>query len=228
MNETNLISGSAGGSPAASGSVGILPADAPGSAGVSPAASGDAGVPPADAPANATNAIVSVPTAPADGTPPPVPGTSRLASTTLTLAAVAAVLVILSRLFRKNSRGLDASDRDELLSDILGVVAKDAPADSPLRDELAAVLAGTRAPSSPAVLAVLRIEEGYEKRPDGRYTRRISILRRKPDGGESLAKVESTVAWEYVPDAFRGEMIRTRQDKAVRLVYDALKKGVAP
>lgn len=142
-------------------------------------------------------------------------------------AAVAAAAVVLRKL-GKTMTSAEKLDKDELVDDVLEAVAKDEPGRDALRAELAAAIAGTAKPVSSALAAILRIEESYEKLPSGKYRRRISVLRRK-EGSTSgiLAKIESEVGWEYVPDAVRGEFIRTRQDKVARLVYDAGKAGKA-
>lgn len=142
-------------------------------------------------------------------------------------AAVVAATAATVAKFVKSAPSAERLDKDELLDDILAVVAKDEPNRDALRTELAAVMTGTAKPASPALAALLRIEESYEKLPTGKYRRRVSILRSKggsPSG--MLSKVESEVSWEYVPEAVRGEFIRTRQGKVVRLIYEA-EKGEA-
>ena len=114
-----------------------------------------------------------------------------------------------------------------IVDDILAAISPDASADDPIRAELAAMLSGATRPSDPRLADILRVEESFEKRPGRNYLRRVSILRRKEGTTGSLAKVESELGWEYVPDAVRGEFIRTRQDRIVRLVYDAGKAGKA-
>jgi len=139
--------------------------------------------------------------------------------------AVAAAAVVLRKLV-KSTPSAEKLDKDELVDDVLEAVAKNAPGREALRAELAAAIAGTAKPASPALAAILRIEESYEKLSSGKYRRRVSVLRSKegsPAG--TLSKIESEVGWEYVPDAVRGEFIRTRQDKVARLVYDAGKAG---
>lgn len=140
------------------------------------------------------------------------------------VAVVIAVAAVMARKYIKAQPSAEKHDKDELLNDVLAAVAKDEPNRDALRAELAAAIAGTAKPTSPALLSVLRIEESFEKLPSNKYRRRVSILRSKegsPSG--TLSKVESEVSWEYIPDAVRGEFIRTRQGKVARLVYVAEK-----
>lgn len=171
----------------------------------------------------ATNELAAATAAVGDSSSPGFPWTGAGIAT----AAIAAAAVVLRKIV-KSSPSAEKLDKDELVDDVLEAVAKDAPGRDALRAELAAAIAGTAKPASPALAAILRIEESYEKLPSGKYRRRVSVLRRK-EGSPSgiLAKIESEVGWEYVPDAVRGEFIRTRQDKVARLVYDVGKAGKA-
>ena len=171
----------------------------------------------------ATNELAAATAAVGDLSSPGFPWTGAGIAT----AAIAAAAVVLRKIV-KSSPSAEKLDKDELVDDVLESVAKDEPGRDALRAELAAAIAGTAKPASPALAAILRIEESYEKLPSGKYRRRVSVLRRK-EGSTSgiLAKIESEVGWEYVPDAVRGEFIRTRQDKVARLVYDAGKAGKA-
>ena len=47
------------------------------------------------------------------------------------------------------------------------------------------------------------------------------MLRRKERAQAALTKIESELGWEYIPEAIRERFIQTREDKVVRLVYDA-------
>ena len=142
----------------------------------------------------------------------------------ITAVAVVAAVVVVRHI--KAAPSAEKLDKDEILDDILAAVAKNEPNCDALRTELAAGIAGTAKLTSPVLAAILRIEESYEKLPSGKYRRRVSILRRK-DGSSTgvLTKVESEISWEYVPEAVRGESIRTRQDKIARLIYEASEGG---
>lgn len=141
------------------------------------------------------------------------------------VAAVIAVVAVAVRKSVKAQPSAEKLDKDELLNDVLAVIAKDEPNRDALRAELAAAIAGTAKPTFPALVSVLRVEESYEKLPSNKYRRRVSILRSKEESPSgTLSKVESEVSWEYIPDAVRGEFIRTRQDKIARLVYVAEKE----
>ena len=114
------------------------------------------------------------------------------------------------------SRGVDA---------VLDAVAKDAPDRAALRQELADVVANGGTLCTGPLAAIQRIEDGYEKKSAGRYLRRISVLRHKEGTTGSLVKIECELAWEYIPEAVREQFIKTRQEKVVRLVYDAKGSG---
>lgn len=143
-------------------------------------------------------------------------------------AAVVGAVAASVRAVRKDSKEFAKSAKDELLDDVLNAVAKDAPDREALRSELSAAVDGAGTLRSAPLASILRIEESYEKNTSGKYLRRVSVLRRKADdSGGSLAKVESEVSWEYVPDAIRARFIESREDKVVRRVYDAGKDGKA-
>ena len=108
-----------------------------------------------------------------------------------------------------------------IADDVLAAVAPDAPDRANLRAALLTAISGGEAPSDPRLSAILRIDESFEKRPGLKYLRRVSVLRHKDGSSGSLAKVESEIGWEYIPDAVRGEFIRTRGDKVARRIYDA-------
>lgn len=116
---------------------------------------------------------------------------------------------------------IPSREQRKIAADVLAAVAPDARNSEALLAELAAVLAGSGKLSDPSLASILRIEESFEKTAESKYLRRVSVLRRKDGTTGTLAKVESEIGWEYVPDAVRGEFIRTRQDKVARLVYDA-------
>ena len=168
---------------------------------------------------------------------PPVPATaggdsrgSRVGSfpviSVVALAAVGIAAIVIRKL-RTGAKTFDRAVRDALLEDVLDVVAKGAPNRAELRAELAAAIAGTGSLRAESLVPILRIEEAYEKRQSGKYLRRVSILRRKDGTTGVLAKVESEVGWEYVPDAVRAKFIETREEKVVRLVYAAERKADA-
>ena len=146
---------------------------------------------------------------------------------TWTIPAVAIAVVGLGVLavkkLKASSTAFEKSVKDELVDDVLNAVAKDAPDRDALRAELAAVAAGVGRLQSGPLGAILRIEESYEKLSSGRYLRRVSILRHKEGttGSGSLTKIESERSWEYIPADIRDRFVETRENKVVRLVYDA-------
>ena len=145
----------------------------------------------------------------------------------VTALAVVVVAVFVIRKLRAGAKSFEQSVNDALLDDVLDVVAKGVSNRAELRVELAAAIAGTGSLRAESLVPILRIEEAYEKRQSGKYLRRVSILRRKDGTTGVLAKVESEVGWEYVPDAVRAKFIETREDKVVRLVYAAERNAEA-
>ncbi len=141
------------------------------------------------------------------------------------LVAVAAA-VWLGKKLKANTAAFEKSAEDDLVDSILDVVAKEAPDRTALRQELADVVANGGTLDSGPLAAILRIEDGYEKKSPGRYLRRISVLRRKEGTTGSLSKIECELGWEYIPEAVREQFIKTRQAKVVRLVYDAKGEGI--
>ena len=137
-------------------------------------------------------------------------------------AAVVAVAAVAVAKIIKAAPSAEKLDEDELLNDVIAAVAKDEPNHDTLRTELDAAISGTAKLTSPALAAILRIEESYEKISSGKYRRRVSILRSKEGSSTGiLSKVESDVSWEFLPDAVREEFVRTRQSKVARLIYEA-------
>ena len=172
----------------------------------------------------ATNATVAV------APPPPERPESAGSSWTLPVLVVVIVGAVLAALRKKPSSPAhvdgpvpprSSDPRGTIEDDVLAAVAPNAPNRGALRSELAAALAGSGKLSAPSLAPILRIEESFEKTKGSKYLRRVSILRRKDGTTGTLSKVESEIGWEYVPDAVRGEFIRTRGEKIVRLVYDA-------
>lgn len=132
---------------------------------------------------------------------------------------VVAVLVLVRLWMKKEARNFAKESENKVLDDILAGIGQSGK-DS-LREELSAMLAGTASPSNPLLASILRIEESFEKQSNGQYLRRISILRRKEGSSGTLTKIESEVGWEYLPDAVRGEFIRSRRDRVVRKIYES-------
>ena len=145
----------------------------------------------------------------------------------VTALAVVVIAVFVVRKLRAGAKSFERDANDALLDDVLDVVAKGVSNRAELRAELAAAIAGTGSLRAESLAPILRIEETYEKRQSGSYLRRVSILRRKDGTTGVLAKVESEVGWEYVPDAMRAKFIETREDKVVRLVYAAERNAEA-
>jgi len=145
----------------------------------------------------------------------------------VTALAVVVIAVFVVRKLRAGAKSFERDANDALLDDVLAVVAKGVSNRAELRAELAAAIAGTGSLRAESLAPILRIEETYEKRQSGSYLRRVSILRRKDGTTGVLAKVESEVGWEYVPDAMRAKFIETREDKVVRLVYAAERNAEA-
>lgn len=140
-----------------------------------------------------------------DGAPPTEPRSGEMSSSS------------------ESGLNIPSAEAGMIADDVLAAVAPDAPDRAVLRAALLTMIAGGAAPSDPRLSAILRIDESFEKRPGLKYLRRVSILRRKDGTSGSLAKVESEIGWEYVPDAVRGEFIRTRGDKVARRIFDAEK-----
>ena len=132
---------------------------------------------------------------------------------------VVAVLVAVRLWMKKEARNFAKESENKVLDDILAGIGQSGK-DS-LREELSAMLAGTASPSNPLLASILRIEESFEKQSNGQYLRRISILRQKEGSSGTLTKIESEVGWEYLPDAVRGEFIRSRRDRVVRKIYES-------
>ena len=126
-----------------------------------------------------------------------------------------------ARKLRTSAKSFERNIRETLLDDILDAVAKDVTNRAELRVELSDAIDGIGVLRTEPLASILRIEESYAKKGTGEYLRRVSILRRKNGTTGSLAKVESKVGWEYIPNAVRGKFIETREDKVVRLIYDA-------
>lgn len=144
----------------------------------------------------------------------------------LGITAFIAVAAVAVARFIKAMPSAEKLDEDELLNDVIAAVAKNEPNHDTIRVELAAAISGTAKLTSPVLAAILRIEESYEKLPSGKYRRRVSILRSKEGSSAGiLSKVESEVSWEYLPEAVREELIRTRQNKVARLIYESEKKA---
>ena len=159
------------------------------------------------------------PPAPVQETPAGTLGGSWTTPAIAILGVGLAVFTI--RKFKANAKAFERSTTDALLEDVLDAVAKNAPNRSALRAELAAAVEGAGTLRTEPLSSILRIEESYEKKPSGKYLRRVSVLRRKDESAGSLVKVESEVGWEYVPDSFREKFIETRDNKVVRRIYDA-------
>ena len=142
--------------------------------------------------------------------------------TTPALAILGVGLAIVAvRKLKSSAKAFEKDVKEMLLEDILDAVAKNAPNRNALRTELAAAVDGNGSLRTNPLSSILRIEESYEKKPSGKYLRRVSVLRRKDESAGSLVKVESEVGWEYVPDSFREKFIETRENKVVRRIYDA-------
>ena len=165
-----------------------------------------------------TNAPPSLPPA------APTPGGMNWTWPVVALVAVAAV-AWLGKKLKANTAAFEKSVEDGLVDSVLDAVAKDAPDRAALRQELAAVVANGGKLRTGPLAAIQRIEDGYEKKSAGRYLRRISVLRHKEGTTGSLVKIECELAWEYIPEAVREQFIKTRQEKVVRLVYDAKGSG---
>ncbi len=131
------------------------------------------------------------------------------------------------RKLKTSAKSFERTIRETLLDDILDAVAKDATNRAELRVELADAIDGIGVLRTEPLASILRIEESYTKKGIDEYLRRVSILRRKNGTTGSLAKVENEVGWEYIPNAVRGKFIETREDKVVRLIYDAEGKAKA-
>lgn len=141
----------------------------------------------------------------------------------LTLVAVATILVV-RRWLKKTAATFEADTQDKLHEDILDALAPKEADRNSLREELAAMISSGTQSTNPVLSSVLRIEESFEKLHGNKYLRRVSILRRKDDTSGSLVKIESEISWEYLPEAVRGEFIRTRGGKVVRRIFDAEKE----
>lgn len=170
-------------------------------------------------PVAVTNPPPSLPPAPLS------PGGTNWTWPIVTLVAVAAV-AWLGKKLKANTSAFEKSVEAELVDSVLDAVAKDASDCAALRQELADVVANGGTLRTGPLTAILRIEDGYEKKSTGRYLRRISVLRHKEGTTGSLVKIECELDWEYIPEAVREQFIKTRQEKVVRLVYDA--KGSRP
>ncbi len=131
------------------------------------------------------------------------------------------------RKLKTSAKSFERTIRETLLDDILDAVAKDATNRAELRVELADAIDGIGVLRTEPLASILRIEESYTKKGIDEYLRRVSILRRKNGTTGSLAKVANEVGWEYIPNAVRGKFIETREDKVVRLIYDAEGKAKA-
>ena len=173
--------------------------------------------------ASSTNVVVQT------TTPEPVKPVSPRQPVDWTWPSVAIVAVVallwIAKKLKASTATFEKSVEDELVDSVLDVVAKDAPDRAALRQELADAVANGGALRSGPLAAILRIEDGYEKKSPGRYLRRISVLRRKDASNASLAKIECELGWEYIPEGVREQFIKTRQKKVVRLVYDAKESG---
>lgn len=154
------------------------------------------------------------------------PSTSSTGSS-WTMPAIAIAVIGLGLLAVKklnaSSVAFEMSAKEELVDDVLDAVAKDFPDRATLREELAAAVAGSGSLRTDSLRSILRIEESYEKLPSGKYLRRVSVLRKKEGttGTSSLTKIENERGWEYVPADIRDRFIETRENKVVRLIYDA-------
>jgi hypothetical protein len=152
-----------------------------------------------------------------------VPEHSRFGGWTWPAIGIVAVVFVLwcVKKLKKANATFEQSLENELVDSVLDVVAKDAPGHASLRRELANVVEGGGELKSGPLSNILRIEESYEKLPTGRYLHRISVLRMKTGTTAGLTKIDSEVGWESIPDAIRACLIQTRENKVVRLVYDA-------
>lgn len=126
---------------------------------------------------------------------------------------------------RAQEEGGKILEAEDCARDIVAAIGGDASDQEALCRELCDAMRGECELETGLLASILRIEESYEKRPHGKYLRRISVLRRKDDSTGSLVKVESVIGWEYVPDAVREEFIRTRRDKVARRIYDRKDAG---
>ena len=171
-------------------------------------------------PGNGTNVVLVV-AQPAS----PAPAHSRFGSWTWPTIGIAAVLFVVwgVKKLKKANASFEQSLENELVDSVLDAVAKDAPGHASLRRELADVVEGGGALKSGPLSDILRIEESYEKLDSGRYLRRISVLRMKTGTTAGLTKIDTEVGWESIPDGIRACFIQTRENKVVRLVYDAAK-----
>jgi len=192
-------------------------------------------IPPATLETNALDSMVEAPNAIEEVAPPLSSGGGKESSPDDSLFGhgtwlVMALLVVggvvwIVRKLKASTAAFEKSVEDELVDSVLDVVAKDAPDRAAFRQELADVVANGGTLRSGPLAAILRIEDGYEKKSPGRYLRRISLLWRKEGTTGSLTKIECELGWEYIPTAVREEFIKTRQEKVVRLVYDAKESG---
>lgn len=155
------------------------------------------------------------------GGAPEVSGGGGAFTWLVVIGAAVAGLAWLGKKFKASTIAFEKSAEDGLIDGILGVVAKDAPNRDALRAELAEAVSGGGALRSGPLADVLRIEVSYEKRTTGRYGRCIAVMRRKTDSTAALTRIEDELGWEYIPAAIREQFIKTRENKVVRLVYDA-------
>lgn len=176
----------------------------------------------ADSTANETNSLAAT-IAPSNtpDSPPPPSGVSW--TMPVAVIAVIGLSLLAAKKLKANSAAFEKSAKEELLDDVLNAVAKDAPDRAALREELAAAVSGSGSLRTDSLRSILRIEESYEKLPSGKYLRRVSVLRKKEGttGTGSLTKIENERGWEYVPAEIRDRFIETRENKVVRLIYDA-------
>ncbi len=158
---------------------------------------------------------------------PPAASPSGGTGWTWPIVALAAVTALawLGKKLKANTAAFEKSVEDELVESVLDAVAKDASDRAALRQELADVVANGGTLRTGPLTAILRIEDGYEKKSTGRYLRRISVLRRKEGTTSCLVKIESELGWEYIPEAVREQFIKMRQEKVVRLVYNVNGEG---
>lgn len=176
----------------------------------------------ADSTANGTNNLAST-IAPSNPPDPPPPPSGVSWTMPATVIAVVGLGLLAAKKLKASSAAFEKSAKEELVDDVLDAVAKDAPDRAALREELAAAVAGSGILRTDSLRSILRIEESYEKLPSGKYLRRVSVLRKKEGttGTGSLTKIENERGWEYVPADIRDRFVETRDNKVVRLVYDA-------
>ncbi len=134
---------------------------------------------------------------------------------------VAAAVLAVRHWFMKNVAKFEQDAKERLLDDILDALAPQDSGRESLKTKLSKMIFSGEKPLTPVLASIMRVEESFEKRSGDKYLRRVSILRRKEDAKGSLAKIESEISWEYLPEAVRAEFIKTRSDKVARRIYDS-------